>query len=345
MRHRDLEVLIKCDGKELEEHNIQVEGNVSECYTASESDKAFNIRFTNHTATSFAVRVTVDGRPFPRGTWMDADKKDVLLDCGDGHWVRPVKFARLCVTDGDDAARELSNANSLGLIEIHVVRAIYEKRMPWTTSGLDPQNFGSIHETVKKGGMHCVSFGEKQRIEYSGDVIQCLYTDQWSAPYVHFKFRYRPHAILQAQGIVEPVAQPQAGPSGGNSSVAPNSPSPEPGAANAAPRRNAQADSYPPRKRPRRVEESSSSSSSSSAEDPLTVDGTEDVKPRARKGEDEDDAEDLDALKAQMRAIRRKINKAQIRKSQRGQSSAVKREPSPIEVGDFDGGVIDLTED
>lgn len=75
------------------------------------------------------------------------------------------------------------------------------------------------------------------------------------------------------------------------------------------------------------------------------MDEAEDIKPRALKGEDEVDAEDLDALKAQMRAIRRKINKAQTRKSRRGQSSGVKREPSPIEVGDFGGGVIDLTED
>jgi len=39
MRHRNLEVLIECDGRVLEEYNVQVKESIYECYIASEPDK------------------------------------------------------------------------------------------------------------------------------------------------------------------------------------------------------------------------------------------------------------------------------------------------------------------
>jgi len=332
MRHRDCEIFITCDGKALEEYNVQVEGNVAECYIASESDKIFEIKCSNHSSTYFSVQTTVDGRQFPRRWSVKAGSKNDTLECEDGDGFKPSLFSRICVTDDDNAPRQLSYADSLGLIEIRVVRAAIEKVVPWQPpSASGPKDIGPIHETIKKGGMHCVSFGAIQPYKNTPELVVSSYIDLWTAPYIIFKIRYKPLAILHAQGIVEPAVDQsrRAGPSRTrNSPVVPNTSSPEREAANGARRRNARddaSDSDRPRKRVRKDGTSSS--------------------PSSPKGEGDDGNEDLDELQAQMRAIRRKINRAQARKSRRSQSIAVKRESSPIEVGAFHGDVIDLTED
>ncbi|KAH9933753.1 uncharacterized protein B0H18DRAFT_1115135 [Fomitopsis serialis] len=329
MRHRDCEIAITCDGKRLEEYNVQVEGNVAECYIASESDKVFEIKCSNHFSTYFSVQTTVDGQQFPRRLSVKAGFKNETLECADGDGFKPLMFSRICVTDDDNAPRKSSYADSLGLIEIRVVRATIEKAVPWTPPpGPGPKAIGPIHETMKKGGMHCVSFGATQRHKNIPELVVPSYIDQWSAPYIIFKIRYKPLVILQAQGIVEPAVDQsrRAGPSR-NSPVVSNPLSPEREAANGARRRDAHdaSDSDRPRKRARKDGSSASPSSS--------------------KGEGDDGDDNLTALQAQMRAIRRKITKAQIRKIQRDQSTGIKREESPIDAGEFHGGVIDLTED
>lgn len=83
------------------------------------------------------------------------------------------------------------------------------------------------------------------------------------------------------------------------------------------------------------------------------------IKPPRVKVEDDDNAEDAAALKvchnhlcltllsphcvyqAQIRALRRKLNQKRMRNAQ----AAVKKESSPIQAGQVDEDIIDLTED
>ncbi|TFY64522.1 hypothetical protein EVJ58_g2559 [Rhodofomes roseus] len=225
----------------------------------------------------------------------------------------------ISVTDDESAARELPWANDLGLVQIKVVRAEVVGAVPWSPPSIaQAQNFGHIHETVKKGGLHCVSFGPKTLMPDAKKQltrINCI--DDWSTPYVTFKFRYRPLDILQAQGIVEPP-QPVLNDEPGNPSASRDT----------SPKRQRQADG-----------------SSSVLADSL-ADELEDERSSMVKDEDDESADDLDTLEAQMQAIRRRIDSARTKKIRgSGQRRIVKREPSPIQVGGFNGGVIDLTDD
>ncbi|KAH9933757.1 uncharacterized protein B0H18DRAFT_981894 [Fomitopsis serialis] len=349
MRHRDCEILITCDGKALDEYNVEAEDNVIECYVASESGQTFEIKCSNHSSAFLVMRTAVDGRPFPRPKSTNAGDTNVTLRCEHGvDKSERLMFERLCITDDDAAAKVLSHGDHLGLIEVCVARAIRKEDRPWKASSITARNIGPIHETAKKGGMHCVSFGDTQPYPIRKTIVDVTYIDKWTAPYITFKFRYRPHAILQAQGIVEAIQPPRSGPSG-SSSRARDTPSPAPPqAASSVSRRERQDDasqSEPPRKRLRRDGTSSSSESGSRMEDLLRADDTEDAKPLRTKGEDDDGAESLNALEAQMEALRQKIDRARAQNGQGSQFRVVKREPSPILVGHFNGGIIDLTED
>ncbi|KAH9833229.1 uncharacterized protein C8Q71DRAFT_774721 [Rhodofomes roseus] len=340
MRHRDCEIRITCDGEALDEHNVQLVDNTVECYVASEAGKIFEIICSNHSSSRTSSHAMVDGREFPRRWTLAPQSKDVTFLCEDGiDGFKPLMFSMISVTDDESAARELPWANDLGLVQIKVVRAEVVGAVPWSPPSIaQAQNFGHIHETVKKGGLHCVSFGPKTLMPDAKKQltrINCI--DDWSTPYVTFKFRYRPLDILQAQGIVEPP-QPVLNDEPGNPSA-----SRDTSPVTRTRRREdepAQPGSVRPQKRQRQADGSSSVLADSLADE------LEDERSSMVKDEDDESADDLDTLEAQMQAIRRRIDSARTKKIRgSGQRRIVKREPSPIQVGGFNGGVIDLTDD
>ncbi|KAH9833223.1 uncharacterized protein C8Q71DRAFT_860493 [Rhodofomes roseus] len=207
MRHRDCEVRITYDGQALEEHNVQIENNAIECYIASESGKVFEIICKNETSTAISAGIAVDGRGFPRRMLVREGVSKPLI-CEDGvDGMRPLMFTDITLTDDEDAVRGLPRGSELGLIEVRIVRGRCEGLMPWAPpSVISVQNFGPIHETVKKGGMHCVQFGARISSGVTPQdtrLVNVVALDRWDIPYITFKFRYRTCAILQAQGIIQ----------------------------------------------------------------------------------------------------------------------------------------------
>ncbi|TFY57659.1 hypothetical protein EVJ58_g6894 [Rhodofomes roseus] len=72
----------------------------------------------------------------------------------------------------------------------------------------------------------------------------------------------------------------------------------------------------------------------------------EEVKPLVLKDEDEDDeAAEFNILRTQMRSLQEQLDRMEKRRTQARRLNNVKREPSPVRVGAFNGGVIDLTDD
>ncbi|EPS95262.1 hypothetical protein FOMPIDRAFT_92813 [Fomitopsis schrenkii] len=70
-----------------------------------------------------------------------------------------------------------------------------------------------------------------------------------------------------------------------------------------------------------------------------------DAEPRVVKKEEDDDGEDTEILAAQIRAMQERLERVRTKRIRLGQGRIIKRENSPIQVGGFHGGVIDLTED
>ncbi|TFY64506.1 hypothetical protein EVJ58_g2557 [Rhodofomes roseus] len=342
MRHRDFEIRITCDGKALDEYNVQVKGNTIECYVASDAGK---IKSSNHSSQHLSAFITIDGRKFPRSATMKPQGKNksfVWRDSVEGK--QPLMFSEISVTDDENVAREPSWAIDLGLVRMTVLRSkvLYER--PWSPPPVTPmQNFGPIHETAKKGGMHCVSLGPRTvDPNPTQKALKICCIDNHSAPYITFEFRYRPRAILQAQGIIERPKQPLVDNL--------DDPSAARDASSLMRVRNLGGDlsrsreDEPelgrPRKRPRRDDKLLSSIADSPTEEIV------DAKPPVLKDEEDDSTDDLDALEAQLiQTIRQRIDRVKSKRSRASQRGIVKREPSPIRVGGSSGGVIDLTDD
>ncbi|KAH9933752.1 uncharacterized protein B0H18DRAFT_981869 [Fomitopsis serialis] len=331
MRHRDCEV--------LDEHNVHIEGNVVDCYVASDSGKVFEVLCNNHSSEHISVWTAVDGQQFPRAMAMKAGNMDRKMTCEDGkNGTRSLMFSNIPITDDDDAAREMSCGSELGTIQVKIVRSIFKKKTSWTAPTVaKAQNLEPIHETAKKGGLHCVSFGATMPVKKPRNkLLRVSRIDDWQAPYITFNFRYRPRAILQAHGIIEslPLDQPRVDPydnalAGGAPSPARLTPSPP----------------DVPQKRPRQDAGPSFVIAGSPAEDALLGGDQEDEKLPLFKDEEDESADDADAIEAQIQALRQRLDRTKSRKTRRSQSRFVKRETSPIRVGGFNGGVIDLTDD
>ena len=95
------------------------------------------------------------------------------------------------------------------------------------------------------------------------------------------------------------------------------------------------------------------------------MDAAEDIKLHIVKDDDDDDGDDPEVLavrnsvrcpmlasvvkgtlsQAQIRDMQERLDRARTKRARRSQDRVVKREHSPIRVGDVHGGVIDLTED
>lgn len=197
MKHRGCEIRIMCDGEVLEEYNGQVEGNTIKCYVASDDGKVcryehesrgepvcihehfhevFKIMCSNHSSKELSAKTAIDGREFPRRKHLYQQDKKVHAwrDHMDG--IKPLVFSEISITgmstdsacfgdsllkiflDDENAAREPSWATDLGLVRITLVRSKSLREETWSPPTVAPmQNFGPIHETAKKGGLHCVS--------------------------------------------------------------------------------------------------------------------------------------------------------------------------------------------
>ncbi|KAH9933758.1 uncharacterized protein B0H18DRAFT_981897 [Fomitopsis serialis] len=350
MKHRDCQIFIKCDGKVLDEHDVQVEDTVISCYIASEAGKEFTLWINNPSSTDISADISVDGRPFPYPSFLSAHQEDTALTYRDNaSEIRALMFSDISVTDDESAASILPDASHLGLVQVHICRVQIGKDVPYEPPADVAKNFGPLHEKTKKGGMHCVSFGAVTEIPITTNSMAVL-IDKVSSPYVTFNFRYRPQAILQAQGILQPVvAEPPLANLASDISVQRDAPGCAP-LEDSTPRSTRRRPAGTigaegPRKRPRHGGASSSVSSPLETTTTRHASPVVESKPLVLKDEDVDDEDELNALRAQMRAMQGRMNVLEGRRSHTGRTPVVKRETSPVKAAKFDGDVIDLTGD
>ncbi|TFK91030.1 hypothetical protein K466DRAFT_483559 [Polyporus arcularius HHB13444] len=189
------------DGKELEAHGLQAEGgNAVSCWIASESGKEFTVHWGDDTATAtLQVLISMDGRICERrahektatGTTYGVEETPGQR--------RPYQFAPLVLTDDEGvASSKAALSEKLGVLEV-VMRSVdrYVENETYYSVG-KVSRIGPAHEKSKKAGAHAVSFGD---IKAAAPQKSLSTRGLKEEPVAIFRFRYRPLALLQANGI------------------------------------------------------------------------------------------------------------------------------------------------
>ncbi|TCD68339.1 hypothetical protein EIP91_010977 [Steccherinum ochraceum] len=201
-----LSAQILVDGEKLEEYGEEVvNGNTVSCYVASQVDQNFVIQIENTSQDLVTFRTWIDGK----------DVQGLLCSRGDTDVVegvdvtpttmRPFHFGALRLTD-DDTVRDLVAGKDVGCIELRVLRARPGTSKPATfrdhSSHISDE---AVHERSKKSGSHRVALGTTQN-QPAVERVRTQKLDPSDRPYARIRFLYRPHDLLQAQGII-PAAQ------------------------------------------------------------------------------------------------------------------------------------------
>ncbi|KAM5537627.1 hypothetical protein V8D89_008705 [Ganoderma adspersum] len=207
MLHFGYEVWIADSQKErLPEYDIKLDGEDGEtivCYIPSESGKVFQVRWRDHNrphANHTTMKVYLDGHiagktHCPPGS----SGKRLGIRTASADTYQPYQFSDLQTTDDDGAVWA---AEKLGSIELHVVYVHPHAQ----TAAFRPARFAGtapVHERSKKAGAHCVALGKAVRMAKGPHTrVKSTPLDRKAGPAAKFVFRYRPVAILQAQGIM-----------------------------------------------------------------------------------------------------------------------------------------------
>ncbi|CDO74584.1 hypothetical protein BN946_scf184583.g11 [Trametes cinnabarina] len=175
------------DGRRLPEYNMQIEGDdgkTAACYIPSESGKRFVIHWKDYNMAHHTdLKICVDGVLNVRNVFRPGSggsRVGVRTQSADSY--NAFQFADLRTTAGP------SFAEKVGTIEVRVVRVhSHSESVPFRRH--HAAGVGAVHERSKKLGAHCVA-------------VKPL--DPHEGPFATFVFRYRPAALLQAQGIIPP---------------------------------------------------------------------------------------------------------------------------------------------
>ncbi|KAH9852262.1 hypothetical protein C2E23DRAFT_730937 [Lenzites betulinus] len=209
MLHKGHDVWISdADGRRINEYNMETEGTggtTVACYIPSESGKRFVINWKDYNGQHHAnYKCSLDGKfagasispPNSAGS-----RPGVLLSADT---YGSYQFADLRTTDDETAlwAADAASLEKVGTIEVRVVRIRADMdHIPFRPGTFD--GVGAVHERSKKLGAHCATLGERVKSRAHGMCKSYpLYPHEGS--YATFIFRYRPSALLQAQGIMPP---------------------------------------------------------------------------------------------------------------------------------------------
>ncbi|EIW84418.1 hypothetical protein CONPUDRAFT_135869 [Coniophora puteana RWD-64-598 SS2] len=212
MRLGDFSASLFVDDSPLDEYDIVADEGRREitCYVPSQAGKKFTVRWADWTweqGMDSAGFVSVDGlrcsgkvtKMLNRGT-VQRTGFDV-----DERTVRDFMFSDIKSTD-DDAQLHALGHEKLGEISLEIWRGKVMGTAAPRSYDEKPNDNCVVHERVKKAMVHCVGFAEERKL--SGPTRRSRFCFLGKHPVSRFVFKYRPLAVLQAQGISQtPVAQ------------------------------------------------------------------------------------------------------------------------------------------
>ncbi|THU89705.1 hypothetical protein K435DRAFT_865044 [Dendrothele bispora CBS 962.96] len=201
----DFSTWIEVDDLPLQEYDIKIKDSEVTCWIPSEVGKNFRVRWTIQTDFCVAIDVYLDGQLSVsklRKAWPGKTEGGT-----DGIYTSPTSqkpflFSRLDLTD-DDAYLDTSHTQ-IGEIKVVFDEAVVVSH----DTGFTPSDFkelGKVHERSKKVVGHQIGLGKEKQIPY--EQFSSFRTLRTLATMI---FRYRPIAILRANGLAPP-AEPQIG--------------------------------------------------------------------------------------------------------------------------------------
>ncbi|KAH8091032.1 hypothetical protein BXZ70DRAFT_1011290 [Cristinia sonorae] len=203
-------VHIVVDGGEVEEYGVdKFSEDVVLCYITSVADQTFSIKVTNNYHEEVAFLAYVDG-PWAATQFCWAGDSESMLGVRESDTIyRPFTFGTLQLTDHDDALRDKPQWSELGCIEVRVRRIVQGSHEPIAaTNNTQCITDDPVHERSKKLGGHRIKLGAPQHHVQSTSTV--TYIDPRDKPYVRFRFLYRPHGLLQAEGIIPLPPKPES---------------------------------------------------------------------------------------------------------------------------------------
>ncbi|KAF7424050.1 hypothetical protein PC9H_009351 [Pleurotus ostreatus] len=231
---------IEIEGVPTKEYNVEIaehEGGVPvvTCWIASEEAKTFSVHFKDVSCSADTWwRLSADGLPIPgpilgpkrkgRPSEVTGTIKDVPVSSTE---TSPLVFSKITTTD-DDAYMHSAIDPKFGEITLsawstRLGRYLKGESRTETTSAA-PRLGGPVHETSKKIGGHCVSFGKPVQVKRTPGIKNSRPATHYLERVerlVSFSFKYRPlgttlallpfyftsirgKALLQANGIAPP---------------------------------------------------------------------------------------------------------------------------------------------
>ncbi|EIW84401.1 hypothetical protein CONPUDRAFT_135860 [Coniophora puteana RWD-64-598 SS2] len=214
MRVKEYSASVFVDGKALDELDVSVDEarHTATCYIPSQAGKKFMVewRCLSKSRTHWSSgRVGVDGvwckgkviRSARSGQEDSARRSYFTVD---KTTTRDFMFSNINLTD-DETYLHVPDLDKLGGITLDIVRGVPETHYSSPEHRRSVKDSRTMHERAKKALVHCVGFGrEKKRPIPSARTHKVRPTRST----LHFIFKYRPLAVLQAQGIASlPVPQ------------------------------------------------------------------------------------------------------------------------------------------
>ncbi|KAH8084345.1 hypothetical protein BXZ70DRAFT_1012029 [Cristinia sonorae] len=203
MLNRAFEVSIVSGGRKLEEYDVKLEDpKTMTCYIPSEANKSFSISFKSYfEEASASVRCSIDGRRMGASVCRARHSGTRWGVRVAPQFRQPFQFSELSITEEDNCMISDRIMENLGCIEVKVYRVQRYGRNREEFKSSDIPEIGSINEKSKKAGSHCVSLGAARRCTSHRRTDSVPFVPGEGC-WVTFQFRYRPRAILQAQGII-----------------------------------------------------------------------------------------------------------------------------------------------
>ncbi|KIO23827.1 hypothetical protein M407DRAFT_9251 [Tulasnella calospora MUT 4182] len=207
---RSYRVSIRVNGKDLPIYQPEYDEGTktATCWIASEQGQAYSVICQQDKSISYPTSAKV---------YLDGSKTDstrILFGKGYGRSARmrgvrvsatarcPFQFASLETTDDDAYLDRPPDLKAPGTIRVQMYRVQVTGRSSWKPNCL-PKTSSMVHERSKKAGGHVTQFGKQEVSRCTPQSFSTKpYTSSDIDPWVAFEFRYRPAAILQAEGIM-----------------------------------------------------------------------------------------------------------------------------------------------
>ncbi|GAA5958151.1 hypothetical protein JCM8115_003996 [Rhodotorula mucilaginosa] len=227
---------VKIAGQETEVFKVEHQVGKTTCFIAAEEGKEFEVQVdpvdqpsTDECSWLYVDGMKITGYVRQRALWRLPDKYDGKRVSATE--VRPFVFAPIALTDdASEAVRDEAIIKGLGTIRLDFYRVVHEGTTEPAFSYRDDSKQQLVDEKCKKATMsHSTAFGPPKFVPDSSRGCRLSWIDKWQSPMYSLIFQYRSRALLEIDGIAEPLEAPDPVPEA-QARVPSTSASPAPGA-------------------------------------------------------------------------------------------------------------------